>query len=50
MLWTTIVRIIYILFLSFQCTVAGYFALRSLCVYDDDCNDDLDDHMFLCDA
>jgi len=22
------------------------FALRSLCVYDDDCNDDLDDHMF----
>jgi hypothetical protein len=50
MLWTTIVRIIYILLWSFQCTVAGYFALRSLCVYDDDCNDDLDDHMFLCDA
>ena len=48
MLWTTIVRII--LLWSFQCTVAGYFALRSLCVYDDDCNDDLDDHMFLCDA
>jgi len=26
------------------------FALRSLCVSDDDCDDDLDDHMFLCNA
>ena len=50
MLWTTIVRIIYILLWSFQCTVTGYFVLRSLCVYDDDCNDEFDDHMFLCNA
>ena len=26
------------------------FALLSLCVSDDDCDDDLDDHMFLCNA
>ena len=26
------------------------FALLSLCVSDDDCDDDFDDHMFLCNA
>ena len=50
MLWTTIVRVIYTRYGVFSALRLAIFALLSLCVSDDDCDDDLDDHMFLCNA